>query len=751
MNATLSVNLLTNKSLKIYRVFMCIIITLVLMLHTTGWIHSSSLQRMENILYDLRLRVTTVNTVDPRIVIIDVDEESLAKEGRWPWSRNKLGFLVDILFDYYGVKVLGFDAVFAERDTSSGMDELEKLATDSLKTNSAFTQAISRLRPQLSYDDLFAKSLQNRAVVLGYFTSHIKEKYSMIGLLPKPVSQTKGLAFGELLFTAKSCIANLPIFQESARSGGFFNNPYIDEDGIYRKLPLVINFDNQIYEALSLAVFRTLLGLPEVNFITKGGYGSGQSDVRLEALAIEGFTIPVDETGSILVPFRGRKGSFKYFSATDVLNGVVDKNSLTDKIVIVGTTSAGLLDSRATPVQNIYPGVEIHANIISALLDQRIKSRPGYIVSAEIIELFIICLIGVFVFPRLSAFSLLYFFLLLVLVGFLTNFYLWRVLNIDSILAIPLVLLFSLCGVQLFFGYFLESRKKKQLGKIFGQYIPSELVEQMSHSDEEFSLQGESRELTVFFSDVRGFTSISESMPPTELCELVNAIFTPVTRLIHESNGTIDKYIGDSIMAFWGAPLRNPEHARGAVKAALLIQKTLFELQKDFKARGWPEISLGIGINSGQMSVGNMGSEFRIAYTVMGDAVNLGSRLEGLTRQYGVKIIVSEATMQAAPEFLYKELDIVRVKGKQKAITIYEPLGITGDISIEQLASTQLLKQGLTVYRRQQWLEAREIFQKLGTQYPDELLYQLYLERIAYFQINAPEIDWDGVFTYTNK
>lgn len=286
---------------------------------------------------------------------------------------------------------------------------------------------------------------------------------------------------------------------------------------------------------------------------------------------------------------------------------------------------------------------------------------------------------------------------------------------------------------------------------MFGQYIPPELVEQMSRSDEEFSLKGESREMTVLFSDVRGFTTISEGMEPQELCELINDILTPVTRVIHEHKGTIDKYIGDAIMAFWGAPMQNPQHASYAVRAGLAILQALKTIQKDFKAKGWPEVDIGIGLNTGTMSVGNMGSQFRIAYTIMGDAVNLGSRLEGLTKQYGVKMIVSESTLLAAPEFTYRELDKVRVKGKHKPITIYEPLGVTEDISSEQLQILDLLNQGLHGYRQQQWAAAQLIFEQLAERYPHDKLYPIYLERIAYYLEAPPEIDWDGAFTHTSK
>lgn len=741
----------SNKWLKSYRFLACALLTLLFMAHTAHWLHIPTLQRMENILYDLRLRATAINTIDPRIVIIDIDEESLAKEGRWPWRRDKLAYLVDMLFDYYNVKLLGFDVVFSEPDTSGGVELLEKLASGPLQKDAGFLSALETMRPQLSYDDMFAKSLENRPVVMGYFASHITEKTPEVGRLPTPVATADGHAFSPLLFEEHSYAANLPKLQAAARSGGFFHNPNVDEDGVYRRLPLVMKYNRQLYESLSLALYRTLLGMPEVKFITGEGYGESNTDSHLEGLEIEGFRIPVDQTGTLLVPYRGRQGSFPYVSATDVLNGAVDQDKLNGKIALLGTSAAGLLDLRVTPVQNLYAGVEIHANILSGLLDQTIKSRPSYILAAELIELLFICLLTIFVFPRLPVFLSAIIFGVLLTCGTAFNFYCWAAWNIDTILATPITLFIALYGIQIFFGFFFESRKKKQMGNMFGQYIPPELVEQMSQSDEEFSLKGESREMTVLFSDVRGFTTISEGMEPQELCELINDILTPVTRVIHEHKGTIDKYIGDAIMAFWGAPMHNAQHATYAVRAGLAILQALKTIQKDFKAKGWPEVDIGIGLNTGTMSVGNMGSQFRIAYTIMGDAVNLGSRLEGLTKQYGVKMIVSESTLLAAPEFTYRELDKVRVKGKNKPITIYEPLGVTEDIGYEQLQLLDLLNQGLNDYRQQQWIASQAIFEQLAEQHPHDKLYPIYLERIAYYLESPPETDWDGAFTHTSK
>ncbi|MCK4494355.1 MAG: adenylate/guanylate cyclase domain-containing protein, partial [Methylococcales bacterium] len=365
-----------------------------------------------------------------------------------------------------------------------------------------------------------------------------------------------------------------------------------------------------IYESLSLAVIRQLHNASPLKFTTDDLYGADKEGERLERLHIKNFSIPVDEKAAVLIPYRGKQKSFRYISATDVLNGVVEKSELENKIVLVGTSAAGLFDLRSTPMQKNYAGVEIHANIISGILDKTIKSRPNYIL---ICEVFLLIFIGAFIMlliPKLSVIYATTVFMLLVSFIIGLNFYLWHIKNIDSQLAAPLLLLFSLFGLQLFFGYFFESRRKKQLRTLFGQYIPPELVEQMNQSEDTFSLKGKSKEMTVFFSDIRGFTTISESLAPQALCDLINDILTPITQTIHQNKGTIDKYIGDAVMAFWGAPLEDKDHAKHAVKAGLEVLENLEKLQAKYRESGQPKIELGIGVNTGVMNVGNMGSQF---------------------------------------------------------------------------------------------------------------------------------------------
>jgi adenylate cyclase len=301
------------------------------------------------------------------------------------------------------------------------------------------------------------------------------------------------------------------------------------------------------------------------------------------------------------------------------------------------------------------------------------------------------------------------------------------------------------------YGYFIETRGKRQLTSLFGQYVPPELVDEMARDPEKYSLEAESREMTVLFSDVRGFTSISEGLEPRQLSELMNQLLTPMTQVIHLQRGTIDKYMGDAIMAFWGAPVPDPDHAANAVTAALQMMAKLGEINASFRQRRWPEIHIGVGINTGTMNVGNMGSEFRMAYTVLGDAVNLGSRLEGLTKGYGVGIIVSESTAKAAPQFAYRELDVVRVKGKDKPVAIFQPLGPLSSMDARMRDEIKLYRQALKYYRAQEWDMAELQFLNLAKGSSSPQLYSMYAERVAHFRREPPPANWDGVFTHTSK
>lgn len=706
-------------------------------------------------LYDYRMRLTMPNTTDERIVILDIDEKSLKQEGRWPWGRDKLAVLMDQLFDHYHVAVVGFDVVFAEKDTSSGLNVLEEMGRNQFKDMPQFQAVLDQIKPQLEYDAMFADKLRQRNVVLGYFFSNSDPGVAAIktGLLPQPVFPPGTFKSRPIQFSSwDSFGANLPELQNSAASAGHFN-PQIDFDGVVRRIPMIVEHGGAYYESLSLAMVRALLGFPKV----LPGYASGQNKdyAGLEWLTLKSklgdLVIPVDGAVNSLIPYRGGRGTFRYISVSDVLHGQLPVPELQNKIVLVGTSAQGLLDLRNTPVDEVYPGVEVHANMISGILDQSIKQNPHYMLGANFVLLLLMGAALSVVLPLLSPMRGMLVTLAVLAGNIVLNMSLWNYGAIALPFAGGILMIFMLFALNMTYGYFVESRDKRKITGLFGQYVPGEVVEEMAKNPESVSMEGDSREMTILFSDVRGFTSISEKLESKELSLLMNAFLTPLSRIIYKQRGTIDKYMGDCIMAFWGAPLPDERHAYRAILAGLEMQRTLAELQPGFKARGWPEIHIGVGINTGRVSVGNMGSEVRVAYTVMGDAVNLASRLEGITKEYGVQVLVGETTRQVVPDFVYREVDLVRVKGKELPVAIFEPLGLNGQIGKEQMEELKLFHQAQRLYRKQDWEKAELQLLSLRNMSPACKLYQVYAERVAHYRNDPPGANWDGVFTFKTK
>ncbi len=712
----------------------------------------SFVDRLSAIVYDYRLRISMPRTVDDRIVILDIDEKSLKEEGRWPWSRNHLATLMDQLFDRYKVDVVGFDVVFAERDNSSGLDVLQKLGQDQLKSDKAFQSALEQIAPQLEYDQLFAEKIKGRKVVLGYYLTNQKSQ-SESGMLPPPAFPAGAFKGSLVAFTTWNGYgANLPELQSAAYSGGHFN-PLVDSDGVVRRVPMLVECKGGYYPSLSLAMVQAVLGQSKIVMGMAEGKNSGYAGLEwLELFAGDRtYKIPVDQDVASFIPYRGRQGSFRYISISDVLHGRVDAEALRGKIILVGTTAPGLLDMRSTPVSEVYPGVEVHANMIAGILDQNLKQQPAYMLGAEVLWLLLIGISLSVILPLLTPMRAILASVFVFALSQALTLGIWQYADLVMPIANSLVMVALLFALNMSYGYFVESRTKRQITNLFGQYVPSELVDEMSKHPDSVSMVGESREMTVLFSDVRGFTTISEGLDPKELSLLMNEFLTPLSRVVYKHRGTIDKYMGDCIMAFWGAPLPDGNHAKNAIVAGLEMQLTLKKLQAHFKERGWPPIKIGVGINTGRVSVGNMGSEVRVAYTVMGDEVNLASRLEGITKQYGVGIIVGENTRNMVSDFVYRELDHVRVKGKDKPIVIYEPLGLQSEVDKSTLEELKLFHEMRRLYLKQNWEQAELQLMNLQRISPETELYGIYMERIAHFRKSPPPSDWDGVYVFQAK
>jgi adenylate cyclase len=721
----------------------------VLLAHVAGYVNVPYIDDIERLLYDTRIRYTAPGGVDRRIVIAAIDEPSLAAEGHWPWTRDKLATLVEQLFSY-GAVVVGFDMVFAERDESADVQLLKGMADPGV--DAGFLQRLEQFEPYLDRDQIFADALGVGPAVLGYYFDTNEATAFETGQLPFPAFElSEGMAGSVYLPVAHGYGANLEVLVNNAYSAGFINNPLIDKDGIVRRAPLLHLYGPGVYESLSLATAAVYLN--DITLPVFVDMPAGLSDYPpLEGLELAGNRIPIDAEGGVLVPYRGPAGSFPYLSATRIIRGtLVNADLLENAIVLVAATAPGLLDIKATPFGSIYPGVEVHANVIAGMLDNNMRWQPAYTVAMEMLFVVVIGVLMALILPLLNPYLSTGLALLIFGAAVGVNLYLWEVKLHVLPLAVTLYAILGVYVLNMVFGYFFETRARSQMDGLFGQYVPPDLVRNMSKDPENYSLESEKRELTVLFSDIRDFTRISESLDAADLSDMMQRYLTPMTRIIHESKGTIDKYIGDAVMAFWGAPLHDPAHAANAIRASLGMLAALDGLNDELEHHGMPRIQIGIGLNTGMMNVGNMGSQFRRAYTVLGDAVNLGSRLEGLTKAYGVGLIVGETTRAAAPEYACRRIDRVRVKGKQEPVTIWEPVGLKAELSAERRHWVDEFNRFQDEYGRQNWDECERILRELQAGEPEAYLYRLYLERIRLFREAPPPGDWDGVFTHESK
>lgn len=728
------------------------------LLHAGEVLRLDVLQRLDHILYDARLRATMPKTLDERIVIVDIDEKSLAEAGRWPWGRNKLAELTDELLGRQQAVMLGFDIVFAEADDSSGLKRLKQLAQNEMKDQPAFADRLNQIQGSLDYDAVFAKSIVNRPVVLGYyFTSDRDGRVN--GALPAPVMDRDSLKGRPIRFTSWNGYgANIETIAKAAPMAGFFNS-ITEGDGVVRSIPLLAEYKGQYYESLSLAMFRMLAGLPTVEpgfpqdrFLTRNYQGLESIVLRQGGKALP---IPVDDRVATLVPFRGpggaNGGSFKYISASDILAKRVPPGQLKDRIVLVGTTAPGLLDLRVTPVGETYPGVETHANVISGFLDGQVLVKPDYALGYDVLVLLVAGLALALALPLLSAPNAVAASAGVIAAVVGLNFWLYSAYGLVLPLAAALVMALTAFALNMSYGYFVESRSKRELAYLFGTYVPPELVDEMVKDPDAYTMKASAKELTVMFSDMRGFTQMSETMEPTQLQALLNSVFSRLTDIIRSNRGTIDKYMGDCVMAFWGAPVDTPEHASLAVKTSLEMVQAVRRLNEEHRAKGLPEIGIGIGLNTGSMCVGDMGSDIRRSYTVIGDAVNLGSRLEGLSKTYGVDTVVSETTRRLASEFAWQELDKVRVKGKDQAVAIFWPVAPLGDIDKQTSAELREWSFAIKAYRDQEWDACDVHLLNLQRMNAQKYLYRLYAERVASMRLLPFDPGWDGATNFETK
>ena len=687
-------------------------LTLLAILHTLGVWPVDALDKLEHWLYDTRLKATMPSGHDDRIVIVQVDEPSLAALGQWPWRRDVMARLADELHERQQAAAIGIDAVFAEPQRDAGARQP---------------------------DQQLAAALARTGAVIGYYFTSDRNGYRT-GQLPTPIAPLPQPAPAGL-FQWDGYGANLPLLMQAGARAGFFNAVQ-DVDGLVRAVPLIAAFIDDAghggyYESLALSVLRQALSAQGQAHTVRVRTAKG-SVAGLDLIAADGGirrSVPLDARGAALVPYRGpdetRDGVFRYISAVDVLKGQLPAASLAGRIVLIGFTAPGLVDLRATPVAQAYPGVEVHASLIAGMLDGRIPAQPAWIPAAQawLLAAMGVALAGALFIWRMRggiAFSLALSAVLVVVNGWLYRSGHWALP-----LATPLALVLAAVLVNLVLDYWLEIRAKQELARQFAAYVPPELVRQMQADPNYYTMRARTEEVTVLFCDMRGFTDLAEGMAPLAVQALLNEVLGRLTQAIQAQQGTIDKYMGDCVMAFWGAPLPAPDHAARAIRAALAMREALAQLTRERQAAGLSAITAGIGVNTGTVAVGDMGSSARRAYTVIGDAVNLAARLEQLTQAYGVDLIAGEATRAQAPDWVWQELERVRVRGRQQATSIYTVRAAAGQITPALKQELALWQDALADWRAQRWTACAEKIERLRALAPDFGPYQLYAERLA--------------------
>ena len=700
------------------------------------------------------LRVRTFDAfqrIDPRVktarpvTVVDIDETSLAKLGQWPWPRTRIADLVTNL-TRLGAVVIAFDVIFSEPDRLN-----PDVAADTFRDLDEATR--EKLRAMPSNDQVFADAMRRSRVVMG--ESGISQVLSEIDTT-LPVTGLAMLGEDPQRFMVKfpGLLRNTPVLEKAAAGRGLLTiDP--ERDGIIRRVPMILQAQGQTMPSLSFEMLQVVTGTDTI-FIKSDMAG-------ITSVGVKGFQVPTDRNGKLWVHFARRDPSI-YVSALDVLNGTVAPEKIKNKLIVVGTSAVGLNDIKTTPVSSAMPGVEIHAQVLEAALTKSLLAAPPY---GPLMEFASAMLLGVLVIAFAPMFGPVTLVMVgavfaTVLIGTSWYYYVHDRLLVDF--TYPLLSTTSIYLTLIFTSFVREQAQRRQIRSAFGQYLSPALIEQLAQSPEKLQLGGEQREMTIMFSDVRGFTTISESFKhdPQGLTTLMNRFLTPLTNAILDRKGTIDKYMGDAIMAFWNAPLDDKEHQINACEAALdmlaridVLNKTR-EVEAQEGGHTFIPINVGVGLNTGTCVVGNMGSDLRFDYSVLGDTVNLASRLEGQSKEYGFPIIIGSQTAMAIKEkFAILELDFIMVKGKKEPEVIYAVAGREDTAQSERFQKLRNLTiEMLSCYRSRDWdgaLEAIERGRKTDEGHALEYLYNLYEERLHAYRETPPPEDWNGAFQLLKK
>ena len=680
---------------------------------------------------DNRLRDFMFNIrgeIEPKsdsVVIIDIDEKSLKTLGQWPWSRDVLSKILYNLNDAK-VAIIGFDIVFAEEDRTSPHKIFKKL--DIQKENLP------------NFDLEFAQAIANTPTILGYQFEFADKEFI---LKSAPAIQTifieKNKNIEEnFLIKAKGTILNIPILQDSSYSSGFFNN-IPDDSGIIRSVPLIISYDDEIYPSLALEALRIGLGIKRVTI------NYDENGVR--NLQLGDFIVPTDRYGRLLINFRGKEKSFKYISALDIYNNSFNKEEIENKIALVGTSAAALMDLRATPFESVFPGVEVHANAIDNIISQDFIYRASWMDGANIVIIFILTFFTFFIIKKIPIWLTPIFTISFLFISLYYIYYLMFNTGIILNILFPIFSIILSGIISLIIGYFYEIKKKEEIKNKFASKVSKDVMEELLKNIDDNSLKAQNKEVTIFFSDIRGFTNISEKInKPELLIKYLNQYMTPMSEVITKNKGTIDKYIGDAIMAYWNAPFDIENHADKAVTSAIEQLNELKELNKNLEITNQPLIAIGIGITTGIATVGEIGSIGRSDYTIIGDSVNLGSRIESLCKFYDVSLIISEDTKEKlTKDYIFRYLDYVKVKGKENPIKLWEVLVDSNDEIKEEL---NIYHEAIALFTNKKIKEAFILFQELNKNYKSKKIYDIYIQRCDNFIKNNY---FDNIFTHKDK
>jgi adenylate cyclase len=751
------------------------------------------LQRLEYDSLDTRFRYRpeSATHIDDRIAIVDIDQHSQEVLGRWPFPRANFARMLDVLRND-GAKVAAFDITFSKPDESAApllrlRDELKARDARGEPADAKLEAEVDRLAAESDSDKQFAEAIKRFGkVILGNFFLYTEADLRKLDdktldqyadelsyfSFPQVQSIKRRAGFGKQDFISliaryeraemlpHGAEANMTSFTNAlsgeASSTGFFNEPS-DTDGVVRRTTMILPFGRSasrsewdLYGSMDVMAVRAYLGIGNDGMILTYD-DHGIVDIQFGA----GLRIVPNDIGQALINYHGRAYTYPHFSMADVVQRKLPAADFRDKIVLIGATATGIGDIKSTPYSGTdYPGVEIHANVIDNILhnDFLVRGAKQQLWDAIFILVFGIPL-GIWMAlaqPRWMWFGVgLLIPLVAVDYGAFRRGW-WLNFTVPAMTLVGNVVLVSLYRVLV------EEKEKRKVQAEFSNYLSPEVIRRLLIDPR--LVDPKKTDITVMFSDIRGFTTISERLDAQELALFLNQYLSDMTRIVFKNNGTLDKYIGDAVMAFWGAPYEEPGHAAKACNAALEMMTRVRELQKEWEAQGKPSLEIGIGLNTGVASVGRMGSSLRRGYTALGDAVNLSSRLEGLNKDYGTHIIVNETTYRAASDdgFVFRELDLMRVKGKLQPVTIYQLMGrqadFAGDGSTEMVRlQVELFARARELYRRREWEAALDAFQELLEKWPKDGPAHVYVERCQEYLDAEPPADWDGVFVMSHK